>query len=101
MKNTNEKFQSITVGCIVKLFCLPLDEYAEYKIVKSRGTIEYKPQFGTKMSFCSKLYYDTVTKFAEYADDELVEDCPSAKMLIGKKVGDSFKVTNIFTRLKK
>lgn len=91
MKNTNEKFQ-VMVGCVVKLFCSTVDEHAEYRIVKSRDTVEYKPQLARQMSYGSKLYYEAVTKFAEYADDELVEDCPLAKALIGKKVGDSFKV---------
>ena len=101
MNNTNDKMQEIGAGCIVRLFCLTIEEHAEYKMVKSRDTVEYKPQFGTKMSFASKLYYDTVTKFAEYTDDELVEDCPLVKTLIGKKIGDSLKSTNIFTGLKK
>lgn len=92
MKNTNEKLQVISVGCVVKLFCSTIDEYAEYKIVKSRDTVEYKPQLARQMVYGSKLYYEAVTKFAEYADDELVEDCPLAKALIGKKAGDSFKV---------
>lgn len=91
----SDKLQdTISVGCAVKLFCTTLEEREEYKIVKSRDTVEYKPQFGSKMKFGSKLYYDTVTKFAEYADDELVEDCPLAKTLIGKKLGDSFKIND-------
>lgn len=101
MKNTNDKLKAIYIGCIVKLFCSTVDEYAEYKIVKSRDTVEYKPQLARQMSYGSKLYYEAVTKFAEYADDELVEDCPLAKVLIGKKVGDSVKVNEYAYKIEK
>lgn len=90
----NDLQETISVGCTVKLFCSTVNEYATYRIVKNKDSVEYKPQFGTKMSFGSKLYYDTVTKFAEYSDDELVEDCPLAKMLMGKKIGVCFKVND-------
>lgn len=98
----NDKLKdTISVGCTVGLYCSTVDEHANYKIVRSRDTVEHKPQFGTKMSFGSKLYYETVTKFAEYADDELVEDCPLAKALIGKKLGEKFNINQYAYEIEK
>lgn len=99
MKRTTN--DTISVGCTVGLYCLTLNEHEEYKIVKSRDTVEYKPQFGSEMVFGSKLYYETVTKYAEYADDELVEDCPLAIALIGKKLGDKFNVNQYAYEIEK
>lgn len=98
----NDKLKdTISVGCTVGLYCSTVDEHANYKIVRSRDTVEHKPQFGSKMSFGSKLYYETVTKFAEYADDELVEDCPLAKALIGKKLGEKFNINQYAYEIEK
>ncbi|MDE7168482.1 MAG: HRDC domain-containing protein [Clostridia bacterium] len=97
-KHTND---SISIGCVVGLYCPTADEHLEYRLVKSRDTMEYKPRFGSKISFGSKLYYENITQFAEYADDELAEDRPLAQALMGKRLGDSFKINEYTYRVEK
>ncbi|MBD5585403.1 MAG: GreA/GreB family elongation factor [Clostridia bacterium] len=88
-KSDNVSQEAITLGCVVKLHCMPDDEYIAYRLVKSRDAVESKPVFTSGKSFSRRLDYEEVIKFAEYADDELGEDRPLAQALIGKKLGES------------
>ena len=53
------------------------------------------------MSYGSKLYHENITRFAEYAEDELAEDRPLAQALIGRKLGESFKINKYVYCIKK
>ncbi|MDE6790152.1 MAG: GreA/GreB family elongation factor, partial [Clostridia bacterium] len=86
--DTRDK-NTVSIGCKVRLFCLTDNERYEYKIVRSRDTTEFTPQFG---GYHENQNYDSRAKIAEYAEDELGDDRPLAKELIGKKCGDTVKV---------
>ena len=83
---------TVSVGCFVGLYCTTIRVFEEYKIVKNRDLVSYKPKMGTTLRYGTKLYYGKEVQFADYADNELVEDCPLAKALIGKRLGDSCKI---------
>ena len=97
-KNAKDK---IAIGCVVGLYCSTVDEHIEYRLVKSRDIVSYKPKLGNRMSFGSKLYYENITQFAEYADDELAEDRPLAQALMGKRLGESFKINEYVYRIER
>lgn len=86
--NTKDK-DVVSVGCKVRLFCSTDGEYYEYWIVKSRDTTEFIPQFG---GYYENQNYDSRSKIAEYDEDELGDDRPLAKELLGKRRGDTVKV---------
>lgn len=86
--NANDK-DVVSVGCRVKLYCPTDGEHYEYRIVKSRDTTEFIPQFG---GYNENQNYDSRPKIAEYAEDELGDDRPLAKELLGKRRGDTVKV---------
>ena len=90
---------AISFGCIVGLYCSIINEYNEFKIVKNRDTVEYKPLFSGAYGIQNNSV--AVTHVAEYADDEVVEGCKLVDELIGKRLGDSFIINEYNYKIEK